>query len=135
MKIRKRTREDELRENIPSIEDVPTLYRPSHSFLMIVPLPEQDRTEGGIFLTEKSRQRYYEGHVVAKGPRCSDQYNLGDCVTYPQSAEYLLEVEKVKFTLVMESEVLMFISRAALEQGHPSETFPEQPTLNSKFRE
>lgn len=126
MKIRTRTREDDLREKIPTIEAVPTLYRPSHNFLMIVPLPEQDRSEGGLWLTEKSKIKYYEGHVVAKGPRCSDQYGIGDCVTYPQSAEYLLQVEDVKFVLVIEPEILMSISKMFLMEH-------DLPPINNIF--
>lgn len=110
------SREDMLRMTIPTIEGCPTLYRPVQNFLMILPLPDQGKSEGGIILPDRSRITYSEGHIIAKGPTCVlSGFELGTCVTWPQHQEYKVSIEGYTFVLIGEGVVLMAIPREVLQ--------------------
>jgi co-chaperonin GroES (HSP10) len=108
------SREDLMRASIPTIDTCPTLYRPTKNILMIVPLPDQGRSEGGLILPDRARITYNEGHIVAMGPTCILKWDLGDCVTWPQHEETKVEIEGYKFVLITETGIFMRIPKAAL---------------------
>lgn len=116
LSIREKSKEDHLREVIPSIQDVPTLYRPVRDFVMVVPLPDQSKV-GEIILPDRSHVVYNEGHVVALGPNCSPNIRIGDCIFWSQHSEYQMQIEKSKFVLLQENNVLMKISAQELQAG------------------
>lgn len=127
------TREDILRAAIPKREDVPTLYEPVQDYFMIVPLPEQTATGGGLLLPDRHTIVYNEGHIVQKGPLCSKLYDIGDCVTWNQHSEFKVAADDVPFVLLKEGAVLMRIPRAKLvtcpEGGISESLTPEQVAL------
>lgn len=103
-----KNKDQEAREIVPSRSDLPTAYHPCHNFLMVVPLPTIT-TIGTIILPEQSEIRLNEGHIVEKGPLCTDNMNVGDCVTWDAQSEYRMRIDDVPFILVKESSITMFI--------------------------
>lgn len=108
------SREDLQRLQIPKRSDVPTMYGPVGDYLMVVPLPDQNVTDGGLVLPDRHVVRYNEGHIVEMGPRCTLEFQIGDCVTWNQNTEYALSIENVKFILVREVNIFMRIPVRAL---------------------
>lgn len=124
------TKEDILRSRIPTIDDLPTLFRPANGWMMVKNLPTQGESEGGIILPEISKINYTEGHIVAVA---NDQlsshhgFNMGDCVTWsPSSAYEFATGDGVKFSLVKPQDVLMYIPREKLVLESKFER-PEKP--------
>lgn len=138
--FKRQSREDLLRAAVPVRSDLPTKYHPVKNYLMVIPLPDQGQSEGGLVLPDRSRITYNEGHIVEKGRLCSNQFNVGDCITWNQSGEYRLEIEGVKFVLLEEANVLLFIPKAELETKpttigaaqSPEETFKELESLGHR---
>lgn len=116
--IREKSREDILREKIPTRADVPTLYEPEKNMLMVVPLPEQGAV-GDIVLPDRSRITYNEGHIVACGPAANPRFKIGDCVTWNTHSEYRMGIETAKFVLIADGEILMRIPKDKLVQACP----------------
>lgn len=96
------------REKVPSRADLPTKYHPLTNLLMVIPIPSLDKI-GSLYLPEKSRIVMNEGHVIEKGPLCTESISVGDCITWDQNSEYRLDIDGVKFVLVKESSVTMHI--------------------------
>lgn len=105
----------EQREIVPTRADVPTKYHPSNDLMMIVPLPNVTKV-GNIILPDKVQIVLNEGHVVEKGPKSGDQFEIGDCVTWDQQSEYRLDIDGVKFVLVRPNAIIMRIPVADLGQ-------------------
>lgn len=109
--------EDQIkRERIPTIADVPTLYRPRKNMLMIVPLPEME-SFGGIFIPSGARLAMNEGHVVAVGPDVTPDIRVGDCVTWDENTENRMEIDGIKFLLISELVCVMSIPHEELEKA------------------
>lgn len=115
-KLKGLSREDKMRMEIADIKDVPTAYRPVQNFLMIVSLPNQGKSDGGILLPNGSRVEYNEGHIVAKGPNCVLTFALGDCVTWAPHQASKLVIEDVEFIILSETQVLMYIPVTTLQE-------------------
>lgn len=116
--------EDQLnREKVPTLEDVPTLYRPTKNYLMIVPLPTIGKV-GSIIIPDRVQVALNEGHIVAKGPRCTDEVGIGDCVTWDSSQEFRMEIDGVKFLVLSEGEVCMSIPFQSLIKSATDRLFP-----------
>lgn len=108
--------EDQLkREKIPSRADLPTKYHPCANLLMVIPLADIKQV-GNIILPERAAIQLNEGHIVEKGPMCSDGYdlNVGDCVCWDVQSEIRMNVDGVPFILVRESSITMKIPRTEL---------------------
>lgn len=58
-----------------------------------------------------------EGIIVAKGDRVSDEFGIGDCITWDETQDNQMEIEGVKFVLVGCNHVLMRIPKAALDES------------------
>lgn len=102
------------REQIPTIDDVPTLYRPLKSLLMVIPLPDIKQV-GHIIIPERANLTMNEGHVVAKGPECQLDIDIGDCVTWDGQTENQMSIDGVRFLLVAEACCIMKITKEDLE--------------------
>lgn len=116
------------RETIPSRADIPTAFHPCHDLFMVVPVPDITKV-GTIFLPDRASITLNEGHIVEKGPLCSERFDVGDCVTWDTNSEYRMEVDGVKFILVRESVINMRIPRKEL---NPPED-PAQLTLEKNW--
>lgn len=109
--------EDQIkREKIPTIADVPTLYRPRKNMLMVVPLPEMEMF-GGIIVPSGMRLAMNEGHVIAVGPDVQKDIQVGDCVTWDENTENRMEVDGIKFLLVSELVCIMSIPHEELKKA------------------
>lgn len=106
--------DQEKREVIPTRESLPSMFHPCHNLLMCIPVPGITKI-GTIILPDTATITLNEGHVVEKGPLCSEHIGIGDCVTWDVQSEYRLEVDGVKFILVKENCITMVIPRAELE--------------------
>jgi len=109
------------REIIPTRDSLKTQYHPLSQLLMVVPIPGITKV-GNIILPEKSTIQMNEGHIVEKGPKCTENVQVGDCVTWDQNSEYRLDVDGVKFVLVNESSCTMRIPLAELQTTDPNQT-------------
>lgn len=87
---------------------------------MVVPLPEIEK-RGGIIIPQVARKQLNEGHIIALGPLCQAKLEEGDCITWDEHAESLLDIDGVKFVLVNESQVCMRIPKAELEAAYAAE--------------
>lgn len=106
-----KSKEETLRDQIPSIEQVKTRYRPIQNDLLIIPLPEQSQTAAGIILPDRSKIVYDEGHIVAMGEQVKEPFSLGDCVTWNRTDANVFEDEgSAKLVLLNANNVLMKIS-------------------------
>lgn len=101
------------REKIPLRSDLPTAYHPYHDLLMVIPIPDINQV-GSIILPSKHSIKLNEGHIVEKGPRCSEQLGVGDCICWDVNSEYRMNVDDVPFINVRESCVTMYIPRKEL---------------------
>lgn len=123
--------ENDDRKKIPSIDDVPTKYRPLHGLLMVIPLPAIDKI-GQIVLPDRSQIILNEGHVVARGPSCTKQIEIGDCITWEKQTETRMSIDNVDFILVNEATVIMKIPSESLkgedqaEATYPTHEFTEE---------
>lgn len=112
------------RQVVPERKDVPTQYHPCQDLIMVIPLPTITKV-GTIILPESSVINLNEGHIVEKGPRCSDQFEVGDCITWDTNSEYRMKVDGTPFILVRESVISMRIPLAELNPPDPNQ--PELP--------
>jgi co-chaperonin GroES (HSP10) len=104
------SKEELLRQKIPTVADIPTQYRPEGSWIMVKNLPAQGVSEGGIILPDRAVITYTEGHIVAFGSQAAGaNIHIGDCVTWNSSSAYLMEAEKVEFSLIKVQDILMRI--------------------------
>lgn len=108
------------REKVPERGDVPTKYHPCQDLLMVVPLPTITKV-GSIILPQSSVINLNEGHIIEKGPRCSDQFTVGDCITWDVNSEFRMKVDDVAFILVRESVISMKIPHSELNQSDPNQ--------------
>lgn len=108
--------EQQKREQIPTIDDVPTLYRPLKNLLMIKPMPDIVKI-GNIIIPNGTRIEMNEGHVLALGPECTAGIEIGDCVTWDGNTENSMEIDGVKFLLVAQVCCVMSIPKAELEKA------------------
>lgn len=104
------------RERIPTVDDVPTQYRPTGRLLMVVPLPAVEKV-GTIIIPDRHQEQMNEGHVVAKGKDCTSGIEEGDCVVWGQSQQFNMDVDDVKFVLVPEASCMMVIKKADLAES------------------
>lgn len=104
------------REKIPTIDSVPTMYRPRKNMLMVVPLPEME-SFGGIIIPNGMRLAMNEGHVIAVGPDVPKDVRVGDCVTWDENTENRMEIDGIKFVLVSELVCVMSIPREELTKA------------------
>lgn len=103
------------REKIPTIADVPTLYRPLKNMMIVIPLPEIDKV-GNIIIPEKARVTMNEGHVVALGPQVKE-IEIGDCITWDETADNKMIIDGVEFALISEASCAMVIKKSSLEKS------------------
>lgn len=98
------------REKIPTRSALTTLYQPCMDLLMIIPIPDITQV-GKIILPNKSHVQANEGHVIAKGPLCSDNIKVGACVLWDEHSEmrYSTDDDSMKFVTVRESSIALCI--------------------------
>lgn len=110
-----------LRENIPSIDDLDTLYRPFNSQIMVIPLKAITR-RGRIIIPDQAQTIINEGHVVALGPLLRNDPNalyceigIGDCVAWSQHTETRYETDgRAEFLLIEPHSITLIIKHDAL---------------------
>lgn len=123
------SKEELLRQKIPTIADIPTQYRPEGNWIMVKNLPAQGVSEGGIILPDRAVITYTEGHIVAFGNGQSfSNFSLGDCVTWNSSSAYLMEAEKVQFSLIKVQDILMRIPVKELNPHKIEDVFNTRAT-------
>lgn len=108
--------EQKQREQIPTISEIPTAYRPLKNLLMVIPLPDIEKI-GSIILPNRSTLTMNEGHVVALGPESKSGIEVGDCVVWDENTENKMEIDGVKFLLVADVCCILRIPKADLEKA------------------
>lgn len=112
------SKEDLQRMQIPTRSQLTTKYNPVRNYLMVIPLPDQNMTTGGLHLPDRHTIEVLEGHVVEKGPLCSAEIEVGDCITWIKSTAVKCEWDETipheVILLVPESGVLMRIPNRVL---------------------
>lgn len=74
---------------------------------------------GQIFLpptTRETRQlAMNEGHIVARGPTASDEFQVGDCVSWSSHSEFRVKTDDCKpFVLVQGANIILKINSTTL---------------------
>lgn len=110
-----KTKDDLEREQIPSRDSLPTLYQPCGNLLMCIPLRTPEKI-GSIVIPGMAQKPLSEGHIVEKGPLCSDNFAVGDCIVWDENSEYKMNVDGVRFVLVGEPNITLKIPVEKLKE-------------------
>lgn len=109
--------EDQLkRENIPDPAAIKTSYVPTRNLIMVEMLPEVKQI-GQIFLPHNNsiRADACEGHVMRKGPKVTEEIQVGDCICFEKNLANGFDTDEGgSFYLVPESAVVLRIPRESL---------------------
>lgn len=117
------------REQIPSLADIPTQYRPTRTLVMVKPL-ESIKQVGSIHLPQGSELIMNEGHVLAKGSLVSADIQIGDCVTWDNHSEHRMKIDDVRFVLVQEHAIIMKIPNTVLDPTRAAPKVVDLEELN-----
>ena len=85
--------------------------RASGKYLVVDPLKETEtKTKGGLILGEAQREdiRYRQADVVEVGTDVSC-INKGDKIYYDKSAGFNVEIEKLKYKVIKEQDVVIIL--------------------------
>lgn len=119
------TEDQKKRENIPDPTKLGTQYRPMRNLVMVQMLPDVQQI-GKIHLpTQNSiKADACEGHVLFKGPKCSEELEIGDCVTFEKQYAVGFELDGggADFTLIPESAIVLRIPHETLRQSAQART-------------
>lgn len=83
--------------------------------LVISPIEQDDRTEGGLYVPEQAKEKPQQGKVVAAGLgryrndsdlRFPMEVGVGDVVLYGKFSGTELAIDNEKYVIVRESDVL-----------------------------
>jgi chaperonin GroES len=92
--------------------------KPRHDYILIEPEKPQERSEGGIFLPEQSREKQQQGKVLAVGPGALDSgvrvppdVSVGDTVLFSKYSGTDLEVDDRKLLLVHDHDVIAVVKQ------------------------
>lgn len=88
--------------------------KPLEDRVLVKPIEAEERTEAGLYLPEKAKERPVKGKVVAAGPgkrlkngeRASMNVKKGDTVIYGKYAGAEVEVKGDQHLILRESELL-----------------------------
>lgn len=96
-------------------------FRPLHDRILIRPLPEEDKTAGGIIIPDTAKEKPAQGEVIAVGPGPLDEkgkvqpldVKRGDRVLYAKFAGTEVKMQGEDYLIVREADVLAVIEGQA----------------------
>lgn len=96
-----------------------TKIKPLNDFVLISPVEKETTTASGILLPESSKEKPFEGKVVALGPgklddsgkRINPAIKVGDFVMYKKWGGNEIKVDGVDMLLVKEEDILAVIEK------------------------
>lgn len=86
-------------------------YRPTKDRVLIQTLPRLDRSASGLWLDQADWKVEVEGIVVAKGPKVSDDLNVGDHALFSWRMGLEFTFHDRKYLVMRESDVLGVLER------------------------
>ncbi len=86
--------------------------RPLADRVLILPVPAEEKTIGGIIIPDTAKEKPLQGKVVAVGNGTKDEemnISVGDQVLYGKYAGTELEHEGEKYLIMRQSDVLAIL--------------------------
>ena len=92
------------------------MYRPLFDRVIVKPIMEDEKTEGGIYIPSNAQEKPQRGEVVAVGPGRIEDGNLidvcltiGDKVVYGKYTGTEIKIDKEDYLIMSEKDVLAVI--------------------------
>ncbi|MCL6611623.1 MAG: co-chaperone GroES [Peptococcaceae bacterium] len=90
------------------------MIRPLGDRIVVKPIPQEEKTRGGIFLPETAKEKPQEGKVVAVGPgrvldsgdRVKIDVKVDDRVLYSKYAGNEVKIDGEEYVILREMDVL-----------------------------
>lgn len=90
------------------------MLKPLGDHVLVKPLSNEEKTEGGIYLPDTAKEKPQEGEVIAVGPgrlldngtRVQPEVKAGDKVIYAKYGGTDIKVGDVEYLLMRESDIL-----------------------------
>ena len=88
--------------------------RPLQDRVVVVRVPEEEKTKGGIIIPDTAKEKPMQGEVVAIGPgkmddtgkRIKMEVKVGDRIMYGKYSGTEFKVDKVEYLIMNENDVL-----------------------------
>lgn len=88
--------------------------KPLGDRVLIKPLPQEEKTKGGIILPDTAQEKPQQGEVMAvgggktldNGQKVSMEVNVGDKVLYGKYSGAEVKVEGEEYLIIQEKEIL-----------------------------
>ncbi len=89
------------------------MIKPMGDRIVVKPIPQEDKTKGGIFLPETAKEKPQEGKVLAVGPgtlldsgeRVKIDVKVGDKVLYSKYGGSEIKIDGEEYVILRESDV------------------------------
>lgn len=90
------------------------MLKPLGDHVLVKPLSNEEKTEGGIYLPDTAKEKPQEGEVIAVGPgrlldngtRVQPEVKAGDKVIYAKYGGTDIKVGDVEYLIMRESDIL-----------------------------
>jgi chaperonin GroES len=90
------------------------MLKPLSDHVLVRPLSQEEKTEGGIYLPDTAKEKPQEGEVVAVGPgrmldngsRVALEVKAGDKVIYAKYGGTNIKVGEEEYLIMRESDIL-----------------------------
>ena len=85
---------------------------PLHDRVVVKPAAAEEKTAGGIIITDTAKEKPQRGEVVAAGPGKKDEpvtVKAGDTVLYGKYSGTEINVEGQDFLIMRESDILAIV--------------------------
>lgn len=86
--------------------------KPLADRVLILPMPAEEKTIGGIIIPDTAKEKPLQGKVVAVGNGTKDEemvISVGDQVLYGKYAGTEIEYENEKYLIMRQSDVLAIL--------------------------
>lgn len=100
-------------------------FRPLHDRVLLKPLPEDDKTTGGIIIPDTAKEKPAQAEVIAVGPGLPDEkgkvqpldVKAGDRVLYAKFAGTEVKMQGDDHLIIREADLLAIVEGAASGKG------------------
>lgn len=85
---------------------------PLHDRVVIEPIPEESVSQGGIIIPDTVKEKPIRGKVMSCGKGKKDEpmtVKIGDTVLYGKYSGNEIEIERVKYLIMREADILAII--------------------------
>ena len=83
--------------------------KPLSDRVLVLPNPAEEKTAGGLFITDTAKEKPLMGKVVAVGPGTADvkmEVKEGDTVLYGKFAGTELNIDGVDYLIMRQNDIL-----------------------------